>query len=67
MAYTPELSNYQSCTLRRIAWALEMPMTRTMNEVIEYVSNVIDNKRICDSCKDKSKCTSCAFNDKMEE
>ena len=64
MAYTPELSNYQSCTLRRIAWALDMPMTTAMSEVIEYVSNTIDNTRVCAACRDKSKCHSCSFNRK---
>ena len=63
MAYTPELSNDQSRTLRRIAWALDMPMTRAMSAVIKYVGNVIDNRRICSACKDKSKCVTCAFND----
>ncbi|MDM8536027.1 hypothetical protein QUF70_04675 [Desulfobacterales bacterium HSG17] len=66
MAYTPELSNYQSCTLRRIAWALGVPMTKAMNEIIGYVSNVIDNKRICSACRDKSRCITCVFNGKKE-
>lgn len=64
MAYTPELSQYQSATLRRIAWALEMPMTKAMNAVLEYVSDVIDNNKVCEACKDKSKCMLCAFNSK---
>ena len=64
MAYTPELSNYQSCTLRRIAWAIDLPMTKAMSEVIEYVGNVIDSKRVCAACKDKSRCMTCAFNEK---
>jgi hypothetical protein len=67
MAYTPELSSYQSCTLRRIAWALDVPMTKAMNEVFEYIGNIIDNKRVCASCKDKSRCMTCAFNGKKEE
>jgi hypothetical protein len=33
MAYTPELSLRSSCTLRRISWALGVPMT----EGIEFV------------------------------
>ena len=61
MAYTPELSSYQSCTLRRIAWAIDLPMTKTLSEVIEYVGNIIDNKRVCAACKDKSRCMLCAF------
>jgi len=64
MAYTPELSNYQSCTLRRIAWALGIPMTKAMNEMVEYISSVIDKRRVCAACKDKSKCNTCAFNKK---
>lgn len=64
MAYTPELSDYQSCTLRRIAWALDMPMTKAMNAVFEHIGNVIDNKRVCAACKDKSRCIACAFNGK---
>ncbi len=31
MAYTPELSMKSSCTLRRLAWALDMPMTKAMD------------------------------------
>jgi hypothetical protein len=62
MAYTPELDSHQSSTLRRIAWALDMPMTKAMTAVIEYVSDVIDSKRVCNACRDKSRCTSCPFN-----
>ncbi|MBT6340286.1 MAG: hypothetical protein HOJ48_13425 [Desulfobacula sp.] len=64
MAYTPELSNDQSRTLRRIAWALNMPMTKAMNAVFEYAGNIIDKKRVCAACKDNSKCNTCAFNQK---
>jgi hypothetical protein len=62
MAYTPQLDSYQSSTLRRIAWALDMPMTKAMTAVIEYVSNAIDGKRVCNACRDKSKCITCVFN-----
>jgi hypothetical protein len=62
MVYTPQLDSYQSSALRRIAWALDMPMTKAMTAVIEYVSNVIDSKRVCNACRDKSKCAICVFN-----
>ena len=62
MAYTPEFSSYQSSALRRIAWALEMPMTKTMNSIIQYITDVIDHNRVCETCRDKSQCTLCAFN-----
>ena len=37
MAYTPELSYQSSCTLRRIAWALDMPMTQAMERIFEHL------------------------------
>jgi len=62
MAYTPELSYEDSCTLRRLAWAMKMPMTKAITEVIEHVSRIVDQDKVCDSCRDKTKCDSCAFN-----
>ncbi len=62
MAYTPELSMKSSCTLRRLAWALDMPMTKAMEKVFEYLPEVLDNKKICHACRDRSKCSDCQFN-----
>ena len=62
MAYTPEMSMEASCTLRRIAWAMEMPMTKTMERVFETLPQILDTRLICKSCRDKSKCSECAFN-----
>jgi len=61
MAYTPELTYRHSCTLRRIAWALEMPMTKAMGKVFEYLPNILDKKLVCEACKDKTKCLDCLF------
>ena len=62
MAYTPELSRKHSCTLRRIAWALGMPMTKAIEVVLDYVVNVVDSNKVCESCKDKTRCRDCVFN-----
>lgn len=64
MAYTPELSQKHSCTLRRIAWALNMPMTKAMDAVFDYISQAVDSKRVCESCRDKTRCENCVFNGK---
>lgn len=64
MAYTPELSQRHSATLRRIAWALKLPMTKAIEEVFEYLSKTLDKNKICEECKDKSRCSSCSFMDK---
>ena len=61
MAYTPELSLKSSCTLRRVAWALKVPMTKAIEMVFEYIPKIVERKRVCEMCRDKSKCESCSF------
>ena len=61
MAYTPELSYKHSCTLRRIAWALEMPMTKAIEAVFDYLGKTLDHKKVCESCRDKTRCENCIF------
>lgn len=68
MAYTPELSGRSSSMLRRIAWALGKPMTEAIEDVFEYIPNILDKKKVCAGCRDKSICQWCPFNksNKME-
>ncbi len=47
MAYTPELSLKSSQTLRRIAWALDKPMTETLELIVRNFSTSLDRKKIC--------------------
>ena len=47
MAYTPELSYQSSCTLRRIAWALNIPMTEAIERVFEHLPRILDKRKIC--------------------
>jgi len=71
MAYTPELSQEGSATLRRLAWFLGKPMTETLEMVIEVLSVSIAETNpggVCATCRDPSKCETCAFNpDKATE
>ncbi len=62
MAYTPELSMKSSCTLRRLAWALDMPMTKAIEKVFEHLPKILDTKKVCQACRDRSKCSDCEFN-----
>ena len=64
MAYTPELTLDHSATLRRIAWAMDVPMTKAIGEVFDYMGNTLDPKKVCSACRDKSKCAKCSFNRK---
>ena len=61
MAYTPELSHRSSCTLRRIAWALGVPMTKAMEMVFEHIPEIVDKRKVCEGCRDKTRCVDCAF------
>jgi len=64
MAYTPELSGKSSCTLRRIAWALGVPMTKAIEEVFDYIPQILDSNKVCEFCKDKTRCLECVFRER---
>ena len=66
MAYTPELTLKNSAVLRRIAWALGKPMTRTMEEIMEFMTRVLCSEKVCENCRDK-RCEPCPFNKKTVE
>jgi len=61
MSYGPPLSNQASCSLRRLAWALKVPMTQALEEVLYHFFQTLDRRIICKSCLDKSKCKYCDF------
>jgi hypothetical protein len=61
MAYTPELSLKSSRTLRRVAWALGIPMTLAIERVFEHLPRILDRNKVCEACRDKSKCPQYAF------
>ncbi len=61
MAYTPELSLESSRTLRRISWALGVPMTKGIEFVFDYLPKILDREKVCQGCHDKSKCPGCAY------
>lgn len=61
MAYTPEMSLKSSQTLRRIAWALDKPMTQSLELVVQNFTMFINREKICSKCKDPSICQECIF------
>jgi len=71
MAYTPELSQIGSATLRRLAWHLQKPMTKSLEMFIEMTAIKMAEVRpgkVCSRCQDDSICRECPFsNDQMNE
>jgi hypothetical protein len=61
MAYTPELSGQASCTLRRIAWALGVPMTKAFERIFDHMPAILDKNKVCQGCRNKIRCADCAF------
>ena len=66
MVYTPRISKEESELLRRLAWGVETYMTTTLKQVLQIMPRLVDCKEICEKCKDKSICKTCAFNRDQE-
>jgi len=64
MAYTPQLSESAATTLQRISWAVGKPMAQTIEGIFKKLPTIMDSKEVCRCCKDHSKCSFCAFNDR---
>ena len=65
MAYTPELPQISSATLRRFAWYVGKPMTKSLEMLIELTAMKMAEMRpgeVCSKCKDDSICEICPFN-----
>jgi len=65
MAYTPELTQSGSATLRRLAWFRGEPMGKTLERIVEMTARhtaQISPGAICRACRDDSKCSICGFN-----
>jgi len=61
VSYTPELNKIESATLRRIAWYVGRPMTKTLSAILKETVEKYKCDDICSACKDKSKCGECVF------
>ena len=61
MAYGPQLRTKTSRSLRRLAWAMQLPMSRTLEELIKIIPHLIGSKPVCSACRDRSRCSECYF------
>jgi len=59
--YTPRLSAVSLCRLRRPAWAVGSPMTKTLDRLIELVCSRINAQAVCNACRDGSQCDICGL------
>ena len=60
--YTPQFTETASVSVRRFAWFLNKPMTQAVEKIILLLPFIMDSSKVCKTCKDSRKCSSCAFN-----
>jgi recombinational DNA repair protein RecR len=59
--YTPQFSPRATISVRRFAWALGVPMTKTVDHIIKLLPTLVNPSSVCQSCKDPSSCAICVF------
>lgn len=61
--YVPKMSPTSLCRLRRIAWAVDRPMTKTLDRFVEYICRHINQQAVCNACLDSSQCETCGLHE----
>ncbi|MDR2629979.1 MAG: hypothetical protein LBC60_03550 [Spirochaetaceae bacterium] len=59
--YGPNLSEFGSVSVRRLAWAIGTNMAEAIDFMALYLPQKMDMSFVCSHCKDKSKCGACGF------
>jgi hypothetical protein len=59
--YTPQFSEMAAVTVRRLAWAMGLSMTKSVEQIIKEITLIFPSAKICPKCKDKTKCKVCGF------
>jgi hypothetical protein len=66
MVYTPQISVGSSVSVRRLAWYLDLPMTKTLDEVVSKLPSLFPAGYVCGKCRDTKRCAECVFKVKAE-
>ena len=70
MAYTPELSQIGSATLRRLAWYMGNPMTKSLETLMEFTATKMAEAKpgeVCSKCRDNTICEICPSKPNLNE
>ena len=59
--YTPQFSALASISVRRLSWAMGISMPAAVNIFVRLLPSIVSPSKVCQLCKDKAKCQSCAF------
>jgi hypothetical protein len=59
--YSPQFSALSAVSVRRLAWALGLSMPKAVDQMVSLLPSLFPSGVVCLSCKDNTKCNSCAF------
>jgi hypothetical protein len=59
--YTPQFSELAVVSVRRLAWSLGVSMPKAVDQAVSLLPSLFAPGVVCPSCKDNTKCKSCAF------
>jgi hypothetical protein len=59
--YSPQFSEVSAVSVRRLAWSLGISMPKAVDQVVGLLPSLFSPGVVCLSCKDNTKCHSCAF------
>ena len=59
--YSPNFSELAAVSVRRLAWAMGSNMAQAVDLMVQALPAFIKAEKVCGSCKDKSKCKACTF------
>ena len=64
--YTPQFSETATVTVYRFAKAIKKPMTNAVDIMVQLLPLIVDRKKVCDLCQDKTHCQLCAFSNQFK-
>jgi hypothetical protein len=59
--YSPQFSEVSAVSVRRLAWSLGVSMPKAVDQLVGLLPSLFSPGVVCLSCKDNTKCKSCAF------
>jgi hypothetical protein len=59
--YSPQFSEVSAVSVRRLAWSLGVSMPKAVDQMVGLLPSLFSPGVVCLSCKDNTKCNSCAF------
>jgi recombinational DNA repair protein RecR len=64
--YSPQFSAMASISVRRLAWAMDKSMPAAVDLMVKLLKTIIDPSKVCQLCKDKTKCQACTFSQQVD-